>query len=409
MLKEVIRLSILPALLLESGAGHVGNEDAQPWIEKVEKTFLPHLRHIFSDTPPLRLSAELSEEAMARLLHPMRLSRSWHHPGITIPAELRPLRINRTWRAILPQPWHDPGTGLSVVCLSDSDSLTQESEMLYHCVGYGGYDERCCLPEETRSHIFSIRDAEGHALSTVETTYKDGQFIVKQHAGKDNATPPPQARQAWDSFTQALETQPNLLTKEPLGEVRQDQLETVPRIWRSIGFKPSWENIDRIFDEYRMPYRRASIPTKGRRMVYDDLVTPDGYKLPHHFISGYALADDRNVPIPGSFRQQRNDFPPREAGQHIVDLRDLDAQSWLRATGLMEEIHKFIKENAMPLASPMRESQSEQPLHFRPIPTPQYKVREATEHNLGNPSKAMPSEGFVRHSAADSSPHGISP
>ena len=59
---------------------------------------------------------------------------------------------------------------------------------MQHCVG--GYWMVCELRE---AHIFSICHVDGHPVSTIEFTIRQGVFVCRQHRGWRNAPPRPEA------------------------------------------------------------------------------------------------------------------------------------------------------------------------------------------------------------------------
>lgn len=176
-----------------------------------------------------------------------------------------------------------------------------------------------------------------------------------------------------------------------LGEIPQTGASDIPKNWQTIGFEPTWENINKALDEYKMPYRRASKPGDTRQLQYDDIKTEDGYAHPHHFIDGYVELDKNNVPVENSFRLYPEDMPEKLASEHsIVRVRELDAKSWLRATGLMEDIHQEIEEisGEDKKRSARWEKEAEKPVTFRELPVPRHKVAAAYETNSNNARKA---------------------
>jgi tetratricopeptide (TPR) repeat protein len=69
--------------------------------------------------------------------------------------------------------------------------LHNESLMMGHCIGTGGYGEQYAKAiEEKRYRIFSLRDANNRAHATLSFEYDDnGQLIVEQIKGKQNVPP----------------------------------------------------------------------------------------------------------------------------------------------------------------------------------------------------------------------------
>lgn len=371
MLASIARHLLMPAMLLEAQSADLDMYEVQ--YQHILHTLMPP-----PDLAALDQKEKLSEHDKARLMRPIRLSRSWHHPPITFPEKLLPLKQNRQWQPLLEQDFTAPN-GLTITCLSSTQELEEETRQMCHCVGNSDYDKRCCLDDAERSHIFSIRDGDGHAISTVEATYENDHIFMVQHEGDGGKTPPEKAQQAWQAFEQAVNAgEVTLADPATLGETTPPDADPeIPENWKTIGFKPSWEHINLCYDEYRMPYRRASLPTNGRRLEYDDIKTEDGYTHQHHLIDGYAITDAQGVPVKDSYRLEREELPALQPGQHVVSIRDLDAKSMLRATGMMDQIHQEIDQQLGedPQRTLRWQKEAKEPLVKRPLPIPRYQVR----------------------------------
>jgi hypothetical protein len=92
------------------------------------------------------------------------------------------------WPALPGLPWRNGA--LQVVSLCSHSALTEEGERMAHCVA--DYATFCLLGN---SHIVSIRDLAGNALSTAEfelTLNSIGNVfpLLISHASNDNAPPP---------------------------------------------------------------------------------------------------------------------------------------------------------------------------------------------------------------------------
>ena len=76
--------------------------------------------------------------------------------------------------------------GWKLVSLTDTEELKKEGKDLDHCVG--GYTHDC---NEKNSHIVSIRNPQGEAVSTIEfkTDYESKSSTIAQHYGVKNSEP----------------------------------------------------------------------------------------------------------------------------------------------------------------------------------------------------------------------------
>lgn len=79
---------------------------------------------------------------------------------------------------------HEFENGYSIVRLTTTGQLEDESAMMQHCVGQGAYHQR--VMDETTA-IFSLRDPAGKAHATIEIDLKNGS--VEQVKGKQNVIP----------------------------------------------------------------------------------------------------------------------------------------------------------------------------------------------------------------------------
>lgn len=113
-----------------------------------------------------------------------------------------------SWKSIL----DDPVFRLKVenrewilVELTTSEALLEEGGAMRHCVA--GYDVDC---HRGQSHIFSVRNASGDRVSTLELRPKQKtrkgipQYVVAQNRGRENATVSASCRRAAEQFLKVV-------------------------------------------------------------------------------------------------------------------------------------------------------------------------------------------------------------
>ena len=90
--------------------------------------------------------------------------------------------------------------------LTTSETLQEEGCAMRHCVA--GYDGDC---HRGRSHIFSVRDAEGNRISTLELRPKQKtrkgkywQYAIAQNRGVENAAVSAACKKASEEFLKML-------------------------------------------------------------------------------------------------------------------------------------------------------------------------------------------------------------
>lgn len=116
------------------------------------------------------------------------LSRAWHAlvERLTSTADRDGERGTEAlrWPLVLRQPWTTDG--LLVTELGTARSLLEEGRAMQHCIG--GYAEDCASGD---SLVFSVRDADGNRLSTLELHLTDGgrQLVGGQHRSVGNVAP----------------------------------------------------------------------------------------------------------------------------------------------------------------------------------------------------------------------------
>ena len=95
--------------------------------------------------------------------------------------------------------------GWQFVELTNSEALREEGDAMQHCVA--GYDGDCYRGQ---SHIFSLRNAKGQRVSTLELrpskkTSKSGrQYGINQNRGTQNAAVSTACRVAANQFLEML-------------------------------------------------------------------------------------------------------------------------------------------------------------------------------------------------------------
>lgn len=325
-----------------------------------------------------------AEQAFMR---PSRIDTSWHHDAVHIPAALLPLKNEREWAPLFKDAFIAPN-GYRIRCLTSSEALQATGDALGHCVGTSDYDADCCTGHV---HILAVSTPKGREISTIELKTPDhslDDMHIVQHKARENTPPPRAADEAADALLDALEENTLRVTPawgETAASIRRSQ--DLHPYFRAIGYYPDPVSIQAIHDEFRRDYRRASLGKDAEgRMVYDDIQTEDGHTHRSHYIGGYAVVDARGFPTgPGSFLA--HELKPKE-GERIVDLRRLDAMSYLRASGLLEHGRAVLRQKEPELAAALEEGwkrQDAEPLTERPVSLPQKRVQReqrAYHHRL---------------------------
>ena len=124
------------------------------------------------------------------LSNPLRLEmESQDHCRPQDPCRVQPCR---------PQDW-------TFVELTSSEALREEGGAMRHCVA--GYDRDC---HRGQSHIFSVRDAEGRRISTLElrsslkSRKKPQRYVIAQNRGVENAPVSADCQKAAKRFLDAM-------------------------------------------------------------------------------------------------------------------------------------------------------------------------------------------------------------
>lgn len=401
--QEFTKHLLLPTLLASSDISH---PLLHPWAHKDEKLKRHYDKWVrqLSDTVARSLCPEPQDTGekipsallIQEYLRPMRIAHTWWRSTIGIPSGLLPLRNGREWMPYMQEDFVATN-GFRVHCLTRSADLGEMSQRLELCVGRRDYDSRCC---NGTSHILSISTPHGRPVSIVELGHKDmktqplkkgaappvadtirqpsSNHHVLQHDGYDHFEPPTRAQAALEEFLQAR-GRGMLHLNEMTGETMESKARyfSLPFLHREIGFVPSKAAVEAVYDEYRLDYRRAMRGKfDDRSLVYDDEPGEDGYIHRNHFIRGYVVVDAEGKPV-GSHALTADGLHTGP-GERILDLRQLDAMSYLRATGLLEKARSSMRAHMPELATQLENAWKEQdrlPLTKRVLPVPQHKLR----------------------------------
>jgi|GEM_PF-5300202 len=370
MVNQFIERVVLPAFLIEAAPKPQLLQD-KAWMDQQQlawsasvETIKPAVFRALFGAPDLAQGSAGVKEALTRV---HQLSDTWHHPNINFPTDaLLPLKKDRVWHPLftgqyelkdrhcvastdlhtLPEPYANQfvsSKGYILTPLVNSGELRAESDVLNHCVGKSNYAEKCCAHE---SHIISIRKRvdtdEGPkimpvATSEIEVGPTKRQLKRGQTKTKNDRNAGSEVREAVDELLASLMLKE--LPRNPLqGETDPSKatFDGVSELAIRIGFHPNadWCDVNACFQEYKRNLRRAShgsYKQEGEdRLLYIDQKlekgkavadrTFDHYTHPVHFIDGVLCSADS-----------------------VMAHRDMDVQSWLRATGVMDVIRGQIE------------------------------------------------------------------
>lgn len=291
-----------------------------------------------------------AQSSLRRLLG---LSASWHINGNGIPNKLRPLSVGYHWHSLLADaaPLAVPdikkdGEQLVIRCLTSTHALKEESRVLGHCVGRFAYDKDCAA---AKCHIFSIRSVNEHGDETILATLQikkngDGRYSFADrearvtHKLNEHDTPQEWAASEW--FLSDL-NKGRFPLNSVLGEIVKPQpptCEKLPQSVRAIGFHPTPEAIEALFQEYNHKHMRRA-----------------------------AIARDESGRVSFDMDVSKNRFIPdvtftTSGGQEItVGYQDLTAELFLAATGLRDKIHDIIRTHYPERAAKLEPVWAEQP------------------------------------------------
>ncbi len=326
LVRDVLKRLILPAYSCYAKDGKKGIIELQ--------------RFEYSQLEDALLSVLLPDvSALEPLLH---IADGWHQPVGAFPKlpYLLPKNALFTREAIerarewYPITMHSftASNGLRVRVATNQGELQAIHASLKHCVDE--YGDRCCKGD---SHILSIDDAKGAPLSTVEiklhrtrigdlyqrwTPFKNGAGYIEiaQHEGLLRGKEPQLVRggprqAALKEWVAAL-ANGTLPLNVKTGETDISRVQSMPSLVSNAGYIPCWENIERVFEEYKHPKRRgiAAIDEEGR-VVYREPA--------EHLIRGSVT---------------------NRQGQE-VRLRHVDVKQWLLATGLVDVFDQVLQES----------------------------------------------------------------
>jgi hypothetical protein len=108
-----------------------------------------------------------------------------------------PAHLSGRWSPLLDAPVEVDGHVFHD--LATVDALREDGFLMKHCIG--SYAQLC---EEKGSRIFSVRDAEGRRISTLQVHFLKGAWHVLQQRGKANTNPPASAQRAATAFAVRL-------------------------------------------------------------------------------------------------------------------------------------------------------------------------------------------------------------
>lgn len=161
--------------------------------------------------------------------------------------------------------------GLLIKPLTDPRELKEEGKSLNHCVG--GYSNTC---RDRGHHILSIRRMDGHhveKLSTFEVLpFERGDMVlnIRQHRGKRNGNPVPEAIDAYEWYLNEIEGGRILLNYDRIMEFRTSE-EVKDDIERICSY--DWRKKEEVTNAMMAvgPYVHKSI-TKTVRNI-DDFIS----------------------------------------------------------------------------------------------------------------------------------------
>ncbi|MBF0332319.1 MAG: PcfJ domain-containing protein [Alphaproteobacteria bacterium] len=136
------------------------------------------------DRRPLRRQIEASDAWHRRQGVLMRLTGGHHGRHLFWPPLTEPYRA---------------GNGITVVPLVSSGALREEGDAMRHCVG--SYDRACFA---SGRHVVSLRDDDGHRVSTAELVFAGDGIDQLQHRAAGNAVPADAARQALEEYRRGI-------------------------------------------------------------------------------------------------------------------------------------------------------------------------------------------------------------
>lgn len=281
------------------------------------------------------------------------LSHTSHSPAGVIPDTLTPLAHNREWHKIFPANMTSKDTYGKIYYWKELDTsklLAEESDVLKHCVGTHGYDTVCAEPGAHSSmHILSQRDADGNILATLDIRIVDAGYAIKADAYKKKPLSVPLPGTDKTLYVYQHEGQRGNYANSSSGilgnfhDAKLDLLRqiesgavpvnlkrigsTTPELQplATIGYVPTWENVQTMFQEFKRHERRGS----------ED----------NHYVRGAQIENWRNIEHEaGAAWRTKVEKPQREAC-HLIDgtandhpLASLHVKDWLLQSGLLNAL-----------------------------------------------------------------------
>ena len=307
--REVTTHIVLPQALLNF-AQEIGEPITDQFLEDFSKRVSP--AQLVEELTPYVRNVLINGRSLDKIIC---LNEAWHENGVVFPDHLKPLRAPGNWYSLTGQSEHavPDSPDITIHVLTSDDHLKQETDLMNHCVGKGGYTTKCLAGE---THIFSIRKAgQEEPLSTLEATWDGKKFSTIQHNGPDNRgiTATSQNTENW--LRQQLESGAIAASKH-IGETEESKKErSRPEILRTIGFELTQENVDKAKAEYCENPRRRGIEFDEAGNVKPDPTNPNR-----------ALRSRRTELISGNY----NDPESKKS----FSFKELPADIWFVTSGM---------------------------------------------------------------------------
>ena len=185
-----------------------------------------------------------------------------HLPQHNFPENIKDLVDTREWKPLFSDPEYRFEWGKTTyffVPLTSSQQLVDEGSAMSHCVGKGGYSDKC---SKGTHHIVSIRkivDGKMTRVSTLELeSGKEGKISIIQNRGIHNHDPEDGAKKGAEEFLVAIKEKRVHLNDNP-GEINKDskkqsKLEEFKSKYPylvSIGFIPTREKVLAVLEHYK--------------------------------------------------------------------------------------------------------------------------------------------------------------
>ncbi len=255
------------------------------------------------------------------------LNEAWHDPRVIFPDPLKPIKSTGKWFG-LTEKKEIPVQGLpgiSIHVLNDDKELIEESGLMKHCVGHGGYTPRCLAGE---LHIFSIRkQGQEIPLSTIDAAW-DGKTLRVTNDGYNNTFVPEDARTAAAWLKEQIES--GAIATRPLNELGETdesgKQHSRPPLLRIIGNEITTENINASYHEFCHNNKRRGREYNPETDTFD-IISKSTYLIQGQF---QTVERDTvtNEPLLTRDGRQRN---------ISVAYRDAKAEQWFEASGLKEK------------------------------------------------------------------------